>query len=156
MPLAEQLANDLKDAMRAGETRRRDVIRYLRAAVKNASIEHRRELTDDEILGLVRYQIKQRRDSIDLFRKGNRADLADEEQAQVALLESYLPTQLDDAELLGIVQRIAAELDVSGPRDMSKLMPALLTATGGRADGRRLSEAARAELARRSAEPTSG
>jgi uncharacterized protein len=156
MPLAEQLANDLKDAMRAGDTRRRDVIRFLRAAIKNASIERRRELTDDEILGLVRYQIKQRRDSIELFRKGNRADLADEEEAQVALLEPYLPTQMDDAELREITQRIADDLAVSGPRDMSKMMPALLAATGGRADGRRLSEAARAELARRAAEPPSG
>jgi uncharacterized protein YqeY len=156
MPLAEQLTNDLKDAMRAGDTRRRDVIRFLRAAIKNAAIERRRELTDDEILALVRYQIKQRQDSIEMFRKGNRADLADEEEAQVALLETYLPAQMDDAELLSIVQRTAAELNVSGPRDMSKLMPALLAATGGRADGRRLSEAARAELARRATESPSG
>ena len=156
MPLADQLVNDLKDAMRAGDTRRRDVIRFLRAAIKNASIERGRELTDDEILGLVRYQIKQRRDSVDLFRKGNRADLADEEEAQIALLEPYLPAQMDDAELQSIVQRVASELQVNGPRDMSKLMPALLAATGGRADGRRLSEAARAELARRGAEPPTG
>jgi uncharacterized protein YqeY len=156
MPLAVQLENDLKDAMRAGDARRRDVIRFLRAAIKNASIERRRELTDDEILSLVRYQIKQRRDSIEQFRKGNRADLADEEEAQIAILEPYLPTQMDDTELQAITQRIAADLNVNGPRDMSKLMPALMAATEGRADGRRLSEAARAELARRAAEPQTG
>ena len=72
------------------------------------------------------------------------------------MLEPYLPTQMGDVELQEITRRIAAELNVSGPRDMSKMMPALLAATGGRADGRRLSEAARAELARRAAEPPSG
>lgn len=156
MPLAEQLTSDMQDAMRSGDHRRRDVVRFLRAAIKNVSIERGRELTDDEILGIVRYQIKQRRDSIELFRKGSRDDLADEEEEQIALLEPYLPSQMDDAELKAIVLRAAAELNVHGTRDMSKLMPALLAATGGRVEGRRLSEAARAELARRVADSSSG
>jgi uncharacterized protein len=155
MALDDQLARDMQAAMRAGEKRRRDVIRFLRAAIKNAAIERGRALTDDEILGIVRYQIKQRRESIDQFRKGNRADLVDEEEAQIAILEPYLPAQMDDAELHGIVRRVAAELHACGPRDMSKLMPALQAATAGRADGRRLSEAARAELARRATETAS-
>lgn len=151
MPLSEQLSEDLKGAMRAGDARRRDVIRFLRAALKNAAIERGRDLSDAEIEDIIRRQIKQRRESIDLFRKGNRDDLADEEEAQIALLEPYLPTQMADDELRAIVERVAAELDVSAPRDMGKLMPALQAATGGRADGRRLSEVARAELARRAA-----
>ena len=155
MSLAEQLSNDMKDAMRAGETRRRDVIRFLRAAIKNSAIERGRELTDDEILSLVRFQIKQRRESIEHFQKGKRADLVDEEAAQIALLEPYLPAQMDDAELQAIVRRLARELNANGPRDMSSLMPAVLALAGGRADGRRLSEAAREELARRAAEPSS-
>lgn len=151
MPLAERLSNDLKDAMRAGDARRRDVIRFLSAALQNAAIERRRELSDAEIEDIIRRQIKQRRESIELFRRGKRDDLADEEEAQIALLEPYLPAQMSDDELRAIVARVAAELGASALRDMGKLMPALQAATAGRADGRRLSEAARAELARRAA-----
>lgn len=154
MALSEQLANDLKDAMRAGDTRRRDVIRFLRAAIKNAAIERGHELSDAEIEDVIRHQIKQRQDSIALFRQGGRTDLADEEEAQIAVLRPYLPTQMDDAELQALVAQVAAEQNASGARDMGKLMPALLAATNGRADGRRLSEAARAELARRAGAST--
>jgi uncharacterized protein len=148
--LSEQLTIDLKQAMLDKDTRRRDVIRYLRAAITNAEIEKRAPLTDDEIQAVVRNQIKQRRDSIEMFRKGGRPELAEEEEAQIAILQTYLPAQLDPAQLEAIVRRVADELDVQSPRDMSRLMPALLQATEGRAEGRVLSQLARQELERRS------
>lgn len=151
MTLAEQLAADMKAAMVAGDVRRRDVIRFLRAAITNSQIEKRRDLTDDEILAVIRNQIKQRRDSIELFRKGGRDDLATEEEAQIAVLQAYLPAQLDEAELVEIVRRVAEEVDARSPRDMGRLMPALMAATGGRAEGRTLSRLAKDELERRSA-----
>jgi uncharacterized protein YqeY len=139
----------MKAAMRSGDTRRRDVIRYLRAAVTNAAIEKRSDLTDAEIEGVIRTQVKQRRDSIELFRAGGRDELADEEEAQMAILLDYLPAQLSNDELVELVRATADALDVRSVKDMSRLMPALLTATGGRAEGRTLSQMAKAELERR-------
>lgn len=153
MGLAEQLNNDLREAMKSGDNRRRDVVRFLRAAISNAEIEKRSDLTDDEIRDLIRYQIKQRRDSVELFRAGGRDELADEEEVQISILLPYLPQQLSRDQLTEIVQRVAADLDVRGQRDMSKLMPALIAETDGRAEGRVLSELARQELDRRSESP---
>jgi len=140
----------MKAAMRAGDNRRRDVIRYLRAALTNASIEKRGDLDDAEVESVIRTQVKQRRDSIDLFRQGGRDELAEEEEAQVAILMEYLPQQLSHEELVALVRRTADELNVSSPRDMARLMPALVEAAAGRADGRTLSQLAKEEIAQRS------
>ncbi len=150
MNLSERLNVDLKEAMRRGDARHRDVIRFLRAAITNASIEKRRDLTDDEIQDVIRQQIKQRRDSIEMFRSGGREELAQEEEAQIAVLQHYLPGQLTHAELVDLVRRVAEDVDARSPRDMSRLMPALIQASGGRAEGRTLSQLAQEELARRS------
>lgn len=147
--LAQQLSDDLKQAMRGGDQRRRDVIRFLRAAITNAAIDKRRDLTDDEILAVIRNQIKQRRDSIEMFRAGGRDELADEEAAQLEILHAYLPPQLSEDEVRTLVKRLAEELGVSSPRDMSRLMPAVMQEVGSRAEGRLVSQLARDELARR-------
>lgn len=144
----------MKSAMRSGDNRRRDVIRYLRAAVKNAAIEKRAELEDAEVENVIRTQVKQRRDSIDLFRKGGRDELADEEEQQIAILLEYLPAQLGHDELVELVRKTADEMNVSSAKDMARLMPALVEAAAGRAEGRTLSQLAREELARRAAEST--
>ncbi len=141
----------MKAAMRSGDNRRRDVIRYLRAAITNAAIEKRGDLDDSEIEGVIRTQVKQRRDSIELFRKGDRDELAVEEEEQIAILLDYLPAQLSRAELVEIVRATASELNVSTAKDMSRLMPALVEAVAGRAEGRTLSQLAREELASRAA-----
>lgn len=154
MSLTERLNDDMKSAMRSGDNRRRDVIRYLRAAVKNAAIEKRAELEDAEVENVIRTQVKQRRDSIDLFRKGGRDELADEEEQQIAILLEYLPAQLGHDELVELVRKTADEMNVSSAKDMARLMPALVEAAAGRAEGRTLSQLAREELARRAAEST--
>jgi uncharacterized protein YqeY len=141
----------MKAAMRSGDNRRRDVIRYLRAALTNASIEKRGDLDDAEVENIIRTQVKQRRDSIEMFRSGGRDELAEEEEAQIAILLEYLPQQLSHDELVELVRRTADELNVSTARDMSRLMPALVEAAAGRAEGRTLSQLAKDELARRSA-----
>ena len=150
MSVAQRLTDDLRSAMVSGDVRRRDVIRFLRSAVKNAEIDRRRDLTNAEIEGVIRAQIKQRRDSVDMFRRGGRDELADEEEAQIAILLAYLPQQIEDQELREIVRVQAEALGVSGPRDMGRFMPALMAATNGRAEGRTLSQFAREELERRS------
>lgn len=150
MPLSEQLNTDLRQAMVSGDTRRRDVIRFLRASLTNAAIEKRRDLTDDEILAVIRTQIKQRRDSIDMFRKGGREELAEEEEQQIAVLLAYLPQQLSNDELAALVTRVADSIEARSMRDMSRLMAQLTREVDGRAEGRAVSHAARAELDRRS------
>ncbi|MEX1157365.1 MAG: GatB/YqeY domain-containing protein [Thermomicrobiales bacterium] len=154
MVLAERLNQDMQAAMRSGDTRRRDVIRYLRAAIKNAAIEKRGELDDTEIDEVIRFQVKQRRDSIDLFRSGGREELAAEEEQQVAILLDYLPAQLGHDELVELVRQKVDELNVQSAKDMSRLMPALIEAAGGRAEGRTLSQLAKDEVARRASAAT--
>lgn len=133
--------------MKEGDTQRRDVIRYLRSAMGNQEIELRRELTDDDVLAVIRTQIKQSTDAAEIFRNNDRVDLAEKEEAQVAILREYLPAQLSDEELTNLAQSIIAELGLSGPSDMGKLMPRLLEQVGDRAEGRRVSQVAREQLA---------
>lgn len=135
--------------MRSGDTERRDVLRYLRSVLGNKEIELRRPLTDDEVVVVVQTQIKQRSDAAELFRQGKREDLVVNEERQIVVLNDYLPEQLSEDELVQIVRAAAEDLGVSGPADMSKLMPRLMRDVQGRADGRTLSRLAREELARR-------
>lgn len=147
MSLKEQLETDLKTAMRARDNETRDAIRYVLAAVKNAEIDKRSELTPDEELKLIRSQVKQRQDSIEQFRSGGREDLAGKEEAQVRILEKYLPQQMDDEELASFVKAGIEESGAEGPKDMGKVMGLLSARAEGRVDGRRLSTAVRNALA---------
>lgn len=145
--LSEQLQNDLKTAMREKNTERRDVIRYLRSALVNREIELRQELTDDDVLAVIRTQIKQSSDAADIFRNAERLDLAEKEESQVAILREYLPAQMSEEELTAIVRTIISEQNLSGPGDMGKLMPIVMQQVGDRAEGRTISKIARQELA---------
>lgn len=149
--LADQLTQDLAAAMRSGDTRRRDVIRFLRSAIKNAEIERQRPLTDAEIQDVIRAQIKQRRDAIEMFRSGGREDLADEEEAQIALLTPYLPPQLTDEELQVIIDATIDRLGAATPRDTGRVIQAVLAEAAGRAEGRRVSQRVKEALTRSAA-----
>jgi uncharacterized protein len=139
---------DLKSAMREGNTERRDVIRYLRSALGNREIELRRELTDDDVLSVIRTQIKQSTDAAEIFRDADRVDLASREESQVQILRTYLPPQLSEDELTSIARDLISENGLSGAGDMGKLMPQLVERVGDRADGRTISQVARQELLR--------
>lgn len=145
--LAQRLLDDLQQAVRAGDVTRRETLRFLRADIKNAEIERGRPLTDEEIIEVIRRQIKLRRDAIEQFAQGGRQDLVEREQAQIAVLQEYLPPQLSDEELLYLAREVARELGASGPRDMGRLMPILRERVGARAEGRAIAEAARRALA---------
>ncbi len=147
--LSDHIFSDMKTAMRSGDTERRDVLRYLRSVLGNKEIELRRPLRDDEVIVVIQTQIKQRSDAAELFRQGNREDLAVNEERQIVVLNDYFPEQLSEDDLVQIVRAAAEDLGVSGPSDMSKLMPRLMSDVQGRADGRTLSRLAREELARR-------
>ncbi|HEX5504474.1 MAG TPA: GatB/YqeY domain-containing protein [Thermomicrobiales bacterium] len=145
--LDERLVTDLKAAMRAGDTVRRDVIRYLRAGLQNARIERGHPLTDAEEGAVLKQQIKQRHEAIEQFQAGHRADLVARESAQLEVLNDYLPAGLDPAQLEALAREVIAETGASGPRDLGRVMPTLIARAAGRADNRALSDAARRLLA---------
>lgn len=145
--LRDRLTDDMKQAMRERNNEVRDTLRFLLAAVKSAEIDKRESLSEEEEIAVLRSQAKQRRDSIDQFRTGNRHDLADREAAQLAVLERYLPQQMDDEELAQFVRAGIEESGATSPREMGRVMGLLSRRGDGRVDGRRLSDAVRAALA---------
>lgn len=147
MTLRERLSEDLKQAMRDRKVDLRDTIRFLLAAVKNAEIDKRQSLTEEEELAVLRSQAKQRRDAIEQFRAGGRDDLADKEASQLEILERYLPQQMTDEELDAFVRQGITELGAESPKDMGRVMGLLSKRSDGRVDGTRLSSAVRAQLA---------
>jgi uncharacterized protein YqeY len=130
--------------MRGGDTTRRDTIRYLLAALKNAEIEKRAALDPEEEIALLQRQAKRQNESIDQFRAGGRADLAEREEEQLAILKRYLPAELTDDEVSQLARTVVAELDATSMKDLGRVMPLLIERAAGRADGKRLSTAARA------------
>lgn len=144
--IRERLGEDLKEAMRARDASTRDAIRYIMAAVKNAEIDHRGALPPAEEVAVVRRVGKQLVDAAEQYRAAGRAELAEREEAQLAVLERYLPAELGDDELAALVREVVDELGAQGPKEMGKVMPKLMERVAGRADGRRISAAARAAL----------
>lgn len=145
--LATRLLDDLKGAMRASDTTRREVLRYLRSEIHNVEIERGRPLTDEEIIAIIQRQIKQRRDSIEQFARGNRQDLVEAETQQIEVLQGYLPPPLSREELLDLAREVAREQGASGPKDMGRVMPVLRERVGPRAEGREIASALQTVLA---------
>ena len=146
--LHERIDADLKDAARAQDKRRLGTLRMLKSAMKYREIEKGEALTDDEALSVCSTLIKQRRDSAAQFTAGGRPELAENENAEIAILEHYLPRQLTDDELQALVQQAVAETGAKGPRDMGAVMKAVGPKTRGQAEGRRVSDAVKAILSR--------
>ena len=136
MSLKEQLMQDLTDAMRGGDELRKSTIRMVRSAIKNTEIDRMQELDDAGVQEVLRKEIKQRRESAEEYKRGGRQDLVDRETAEAELLESYLPALMSDADIEAEVRAIISEVGATGPRDISKVMPAAMSRLRGRADGR--------------------
>jgi uncharacterized protein YqeY len=149
MALRERLDEDLKSAMRAKDSLRMNTIRGLKSAVKYREIELMKPLDDAGILGVASTEIKRRRDSVEQYRAGNRPDLADKEEAEILLLQDYLPQQLTAVELEAKVDEVIARVGAKGPKDMGAVMKALLPDVQGRADGKVVSELVKQRLAGR-------
>lgn len=144
--LRAQLREDLKDAMRAGQTVQRDTIRLLEAAIKNAEIERRAPLDDADVPAIIRKQVRQREDSIEQFQAGNRQDLADIERAEIEVLTAYLPAQMDRDAITAAAQAVIDRTGAAGPGDKGKVMGPLMAELRGRADGRLVNEVVAALL----------
>ncbi|MBC5782160.1 GatB/YqeY domain-containing protein [Ramlibacter sp. USB13] len=145
--LKERITEDMKAAMRAKETERLGAIRMLTAAIKQKEVDERVELDDAGVVAIVDKLLKQRKDSIDAFQKAGRQDLADKEQAEVAVLQAYLPARLSADEVAAEVKKIVAETGASGPGDMGKVMGAAKQRLAGKADMGQVSAAVKAALA---------
>lgn len=146
MPLKEQLDADLKAAMRAKDEVKLSVVRMLKSAIKYREIELMKPLDDAGVLGVISSEIKRRKDSVEQYTAGNRADLAAKETAEIAVLQGWLPAQLSEAELKALVEAAVQKSGAQGPKDMGAVMKLLMPDTQGKADGKVVSEMVKARL----------
>jgi hypothetical protein len=144
--LRETIATDMRDAMKAREQARVGTLRMLMAAVKNAEVEKLHELSDDEVLEVIAREAKRRRESIEAFEKGGRADLVEKETAELGVLEAYMPAKLSDDELGSMVDEAIAETGATSPKQMGEVMKALMPKIRGRADGAQVSALVKSKL----------
>jgi len=136
MSLNERLNEDMKQAMKDKDKFRLSVIRMLRSSIKNVEIDQRRPLEDSEVLDILQREVKQRKDSLQEFKKAGRDDLVESVQAEIAIINEYLPRQLTEEEIKAVVQQTIQEVGASSKADMGKVMGALMPKVKGRADGR--------------------
>ena len=133
-----KLSDDLKQAMKGGDTVKRDTIRLVMSAINNAEIAKQTKLSDTDVIGIIAREIKQRQESIDAFKNGGRQDLVDKEQAEMTILQSYMPKQVGHDEVVAAAKRIIEEVGAHGPSDKGKVMPKIITELKGKADGREI------------------
>jgi len=134
--LSERLNEDMKEAMRNQDKFRLSVIRMLRAAVKNAEIEMKRQLDDRQIEDIIGRELKQRKDALPEFEKAGRQDLVDQTKAEIEIIAGYLPEPLTEEEIAALVEQAIRETGASGKADMGKVMAVLMPKVKGRADGK--------------------
>ena len=147
MAISEQINSDLTSAMKARDAARLSALRMLKAALMNKGVEKGRDLDDAEVLQVVASLVKQRRDSVEQFSKGGRADLADKETAEIAILEHYLPPAISADEIEAAVAAAIAETGATTAKDMGKVMKAVMPKLAGKnADGKAVNDAVRRKL----------
>jgi uncharacterized protein YqeY len=146
--LRERLHDDTTAAMRSGDARRRDVLRMAQSAIYNVEKAKRTTLSDDDVLAVLTREVKTRRESVEAFRNGGREDLAAKEEAEIAILQEYLPDALTEDELRALVDEGIAATGAASARDLGKVMGWLSPRTRGRADGKVVSGMVAAALAR--------
>jgi len=145
--LQESITSAWKDAMRAGETQRRDTLSMLRAALKNEEIETRGELDETRVQAIINREAKKRREAIEEYTKANRSDLAEREAAELSILTDFLPTQMTGDELRALVQATVSQVGATLPKDMGQVMKALQPQIAGKADGKLASSMVKEALA---------
>jgi uncharacterized protein YqeY len=136
MGLKQTLNDDLKQAMKSGDATKRAVLRMLLASIKNAEIAKRGELDDADLVGIIAKDIRQHQESIESFKQGNRPDLIEKEEAEMAVLQSYMPQQLTADEVAEAARQVISEVGAQGPGDKGKVMKELMPKLKGKADGR--------------------
>ncbi len=140
MPLKETLAEDLKDSMKSKDKVKKNVVTMVRAAIKQREVDERIELDDAEIIDIIAKQVKQKKDSIEEFQKGNRLDLVDLTNDEIKILLNYLPPQLSEDELEQIVKDAIEETNAQTKKDLGKLMAVIMPKVKGKADGKQVNQ----------------
>ncbi len=136
--LKQKLTDDLKQAMRGRDRLRSSVIRLIMAAIKNAEIAKQASLDEADILGIITKEARQRKESIEAFRQGDRQDLVAQEEAELAILKDYLPRQISRDEIIAYARKVIDQVGAQGPRDKGKVMTQLIPQLKGKADGREI------------------
>ena len=137
-PLKQKLTDDLKQAMKGGNKLKTAVIRLIMAAIQNTEIARRTPPADADVLGIIAREVRQRQESIESFKPGDRPDLVAKEEAEMTILQAYLPRQLTREEIMAEVRRIIDEVGARGPGDKGKVMSRIITQLKGKADGREI------------------
>ena len=144
MELYERIVGDLTKAMKDRDAERLSVLRGLKAAIKNKQVELRVEdLTDEQIVGVIKSEKKKRKEAIEKYVEGSRQDLAAKEEAELTILSDYLPPQLPEEEIKEILAQVIRDVSASGPKDLGKVMKSAMARVEGRADGREVNRLAR-------------
>ncbi len=136
--LRQRLSDDLKQAMKGGDKVRRSVIRLVIAAIINAEIARQTDLDDSDILGIIAKEVRQRRESIEAFKLGDRPDLVAQEEVELVILNEYLPRQMTREEIIVAARQVIEGIGAQGPGDKGKVMPKLIAQLKGSADGREI------------------
>lgn len=145
--LEEKILNDYKTAMKSKDALRSSALSFLRSQMMNAAIEKRKKNLDDtEAIVVIKKQIKQRQDSIEQFKKGNRLDLADKETKELEILQSYLPAQMSEEEIKKLIDEAVEQTGAVGIKDMGRVMKEVLAKVGGQADGKVVSDLVKSKL----------
>ncbi len=147
MNLQEQLMAAMKEAMKAKDSERLNTIRLMRTALKNREIEARKELDSQETIQVLSSLVKQRKEAAQVYRENDRPEMAEKEEAEIVVIQEFLPSQLGEAEIRQIIEEAVAETGASSMKDMGKVMKIVTAKTVGRADGRQVSELVKARLA---------
>jgi hypothetical protein len=145
--LKDQIFNDQKEAMKGGAKPRLATIRLIMAAIKQQEVDSRKDLSDEDVTAILTKMVKQRRDSVDQYTNAGRTDLADQELAEIAIIEQYLPEQLSAEEVASLIDEAIAATGAAGPQDMGKVMGQLKPRLQGRADMGAASAIVRQKLA---------
>jgi len=140
MNLNQQIKSDIKDAMRAKDTVKRDTLRNIQAAVKQIEVDERRDVTDADLEAIMMKYLKQREDAKTQFADAGRDDLVAKEDAEIAIVKSYLPEPMDDTELETVLKKVIASIGAESMKDMGKVMGGAKAAIGSRADGGRINQ----------------
>lgn len=147
MSLREKINQDLKEAMKAKDVKKRDALRLLTSAFKQVEVDERKELSDDDVIKIIQKQVKSRNDSIEQYKKAQRDDLVAKEQEEINVYEIYLPKQLSDDELENSLKDIITKVGAETMKDMGKVMGMASKELAGKADGKRINECVKKLLA---------
>lgn len=145
--LKEKLQQEMKDALKSGNSQKRTLLGMVLSAIKNKEIEKRSELSDDDVMAVIALEIKKRKDSVEQFEKGGRPELAEQERKEAEMLMAYMPEQMSEEDIRNEIKKVIAETGIKDMKEMGKLIGAVMAKVKGKADGNVVSRIVKDSLA---------